>query len=195
MNVFAPLEPRAFGLVMADPPWRFSTWSDRGVTPKGAGGQYTTMTPAQICELPVRELAADDCVLWLWATNPMLRSAFSVMEAWGFDYVTAGAWVKRTRLGKLAFGTGYTLRCAHEPFLIGRRGKPRWARNVRSVVEGLTREHSRKPDEAYAAAERLAPDVTRRADLFSRESRAGWESWGFEAGKFDAREGSINVAA
>jgi len=107
------------------------------------------------------------------------------LEAWGFTFKTAGHWVKRGASGKLAFGTGYVLRSAGEPFLIGAIGKPKTTRSVRSVIEGPRREHSRKPDEAYAAAQALMPDA-KRLDLFAREHRAGWDTFGNEAEKFGA---------
>lgn len=187
-----------FDLIMADPPWSFSLRSDKGEA-KSPQAQYDCMPTEDIAQLPVAAIAADDCLLWLWATNPMLPQALDVMQAWGFRFRTAGTWVKRTRHGKTAFGTGYILRSANEPFLIGVRGRPVTSRSVRSVVEsgesvadalGITiearvREHSRKPDEAFEAARRLMPDA-RRIELFSRETRSGWASWGMEAGKFDA---------
>jgi N6-adenosine-specific RNA methylase IME4 len=172
-----------FGLIMADPPWKFATRSPKGVTRKGAGGQYEVQSLDWIKGLAVADVAAKDCLLWLWATNPMLPQAFEVMAAWGFTFKTAGHWVKRTKHGKLSFGTGYVLRCAGEPFLIGTRGSPRTSRSVRSVIEGPIREHSRKPDEAYAAAETLIPDVA-RLDMFSRQVRPNWTAWGNETDKF-----------
>lgn len=180
---FPGLRAWHYNLIMADPPWHHVTWSERGEA-KSPQAQYRCAPLDEIMRLPVRQLAWQDCVLWLWATNPMLPQAFRVLEAWGFTFCTAGHWVKRTATGKLAFGTGRVLRCAGEPFLIGTLGNPATARNVRSVIEGPVREHSRKPDEAYAAAEalRMGP----RADLFSRQSRPGWDAWGDEAGKFDA---------
>lgn len=186
-HALAPLEPGAYGLIMADPPWRFATRSAKGVTAKGAGGQYATMSRDDIAALPVGSLAAPDCLLWLWATNPMLPQAFEMLAAWGFRFVTAGTWVKRTVNNRLAFGTGYVLRCASEPFLIGARGTPRTSRSIRSAIIGPVREHSRKPDQAYRAAEQLVPDAQRRADLFSREPRTGWESWGNETDKFNGK--------
>ena len=177
-----------FGLIMADPPWRFRNWSAKGEA-KNAVAKYACMTLPQIEALPVADLAAKDCLLWLWATNPMLPQALGVMAAWGFTFKTAGHWVKRTRHGKLAFGTGYVLRCAGEPFLIGTRGKPKTTRAVRSIVEGPIREHSRKPDEAFAAAEAMMPDA-RRIELFSRQPRDGWTVWGDETARF-APAGSI----
>ena len=47
----------------------------------------------------------------------------------------------------------------------------------------VSREYSRKPEEAYPAAELLMPDA-RRLELFSRTNRPGWDHFGNEAGKF-----------
>ena len=182
---FAALRPAGgFSLIMADPPWRFLTYGPKG-RGRSAERHYPTMTLDEIAALPVATLAAPDCLLWLWATNPLLPWAFEIVEAWGFEFRTAGHWVKRLPSGRLSFGTGYILRSAGEPFLIAVRGAPRTARTVRSVIDAPPREHSRKPDEAYAAAEALMPEAT-RIELFSRESRPGWTAWGLEAGKFDA---------
>ena len=181
-----PLPAKTYELIMADPPWTFKTRSSKGVTEKGAGCQYDLMTQSDIEQMPVADIAAKDCVLWLWATNPMLPQAFSVMEAWGFQFKTAGHWVKRTKHGKLAFGTGFILRCAGEPFLIGTRGKPKTTRVVRSVVEGPIREHSRKPDEAFVEAERLMPEA-KRIELFSRQARDGWDVWGNQSDKWNKK--------
>lgn len=190
-QAFASVEemPRgAYGLIMADPPWHFKTRSAKGVTKKGAGGHYQTQSLDWVKSLPVADLAARDCILWLWATNPMLDQALEVVTSWGFTFKTAGHWSKKTKTGKQAFGTGYILRCAGEPFLIGTIGKPKTARNVRSVIEGLIRENSRKPEEAFAAAEQLLPGV-RRCELFSRQTRPGWDVMGDEIDKFHSNDG------
>jgi len=176
------LRPGAYGMIMADPPWRFELYSAKGEA-KSPQAQYDTLTLDEIAALPVAELATPDSVLWLWATAPMLRDQMAIAEAWGFEIATTGVWVKTTRRGKIAFGTGYVLRNAHEPFVIATRGSPRCARTVRSVVMGEAREHSRKPDAAFTAAEQLLPGVA-RVELFSRETRSGWATWGNEAGKF-----------
>lgn len=186
---FPGLKAWHYNLIMADPPWKWSAWSDAGMS-RAPEAEYGTMPLDTIKALPVRELAWKDCILWLWAHPSMLPQALDVIAAWGFTFTTTGVWVKRTPRGKLGFGKGHVLRNASEPFLIGTLGKPATARNVRSViespvVEGPVREHSRKPDEAYEAADalRMGP----KADLFSRQSRPGWDAWGLEAGKFDAR--------
>jgi N6-adenosine-specific RNA methylase IME4 len=181
---FGNLPPLSFDLIMVDPPWAFALRSDKGEA-KSAQAKYACMTLDEIKALPVGQLARGDAYLWLWATHPMLPQAIDVMAAWGFGFTTSGVWVKTTATGKLAFGTGYVLRSASEPFLIGKFGRPTSAKNIRTVLMAPVREHSRKPDHAYTAAEALATGATRRADLFSRETRAGWTSWGAEVGKFD----------
>jgi len=183
---FAALRPPGgFNLIMADPPWRFKVYSKETGLKKSPQNHYDCMTLDDIAVMPVETLAADDCVLWLWATNPMLPQAIDVLQRWGFEFKTAGTWSKRNpATNKPAFGTGYILRCASEPFLIGTRGNPKTSRTVRTLIEGKRREHSRKPDEAFDAAVQLMPEA-RRLELFSRQSRPGWATWGHEAAKFD----------
>lgn len=180
---FDGLAPMAYDLIMADPPWRFVTYSDKGRGAKSADAHYQTMTQEQLHALPVAMLAKPDCLLWLWATHPMIDQQIHLMRVWGFRFVTSGCWVKRTARGGLAFGTGYRLRSASEPFLLGTIGNPKTTRSIRTVIEGRVREHSRKPDEAYSAAEALMPGA-RRADLFARQRRPGWDAWGDQVDRF-----------
>ncbi len=185
MSVFTSIEDVPlfrYGLIMADPPWSFDAWSEGG-NEKNAKAQYDCMPLGEIKQLPVGHFAAPNCVLWLWATNPLLPEAIDVLRAWGFQFKTAGHWSKKTPNGKQSFGTGYILRGAGEPFLIGVNGSPKTSKNVRSVIEGVAREHSRKPEEAFEAAERLIPNVD-RLELFSRQERSGWDSFGNEIDKF-----------
>lgn len=181
---FGDMRPLSFDFIMADPPWDFRTYSIDGQG-KGPAAQYDCMPLDDIKAMPVGHLAGGNCLLWLWATHPMIRQQLEVVDAWGFTFVTSGVWIKRTKNGKLNFGTGYRLRCSSEPFFICTNGNPKTAKNIRTVVEGPIREHSRKPDEAYAIAESMYPKAVNRADLFSRQSRPGWQKWGREATKFD----------
>lgn len=182
--VFAPLERGAYSLLFIDPPWTFATYSPKGLG-KSAQKHYGCMTMADIAALPVRDLAAENCLVWLWATAPLLDQQIAILKGWGARYVSHGAWVKTTRSGGLAFGTGYSLRNCTETFLIGAFGRPKIvSRSVRSAIVAPAREHSRKPDEAYIAARQLIP-YGRAADVFSRQSREGWEAFGNEVGKLD----------
>lgn len=182
---FGELAMFGYDFIMADPPWLFKTRTAAGEA-KSPQRHYDCMSLDAIKALPVDQLARGDCLLWLWATHPMLPQALEVMAAWRCRFVTSGVWVKRTAHGKLGFGTGYRLRSASEPFLIGTFGNPLTTRSVRTVIEGPLRAHSEKPDEAYAAAERMSPAAF-RADIFSRRTRPGWDAWGFEAGALDAK--------
>jgi N6-adenosine-specific RNA methylase IME4 len=166
-----PFAPLAYDMIVADPPWSFDNYSAAGEA-KNAKAQYRCMSLDDIKGLPVGHLARGDALLMLWATNPMLDIAFDVLRSWGSRFKTAATWIKGTKGGHLAFGTGYILRGANEPILLGTIGSPKTSRSCRTVIEGLAREHSRKPDEAYEWAERLMPHA-RRVDLFSRQSRPG----------------------
>lgn len=181
---FGDLAPHSFDFIMADPAWTYRMYSEAGEA-KSPQAHYRTMSIDEIKDLPVLDLAAPDCLLWLWCVNPMIPQAVDVLGAWGFEFKTAGTWVKTTKHGKINFGTGYILRGSNEPFLIGTRGSPRTSKNVRSGFLGKIREHSRKPEEAYRAAEQLMPRAN-RLELFSRTDRPGWTVWGDEAGKYGA---------
>lgn len=207
ISEFRALRPAGgFGLIMADPPWRFDNFSEAGEG-KNPSAHYGCMDLGWIKALPVQWLAASDCLLWLWATNPMLPQAIETLEAWGFTFKTAGTWVKRSKRGKDAFGTGYVLRSSNEPFLIGTIGAPKTTRSTRSTlptydeglqsiasgggwpmgtitIEAAIRAHSQKPEECFAAAEGLMPDA-QRIEVFSRTNRPGWSAWGNETGTIE----------
>ncbi len=183
LGAFIALRPvGGFDLIMADPPWSYEMRSAKGYE-RSPDAHYDTMSIDAIKALPVEALAGPNCLLWLWAVSPMLPEALEVIRAWGFTYKTAGHWAKVGTSGKQHFGTGYILRNAGEPWLIATRGAPKTTRSVRSVILAPVREHSRKPDKAFAEAERLMPEA-RRLELFSRQSRPGWSVWGNEVGKF-----------
>lgn len=174
-----------FGLIYADPPWRFKTWTEDSIE-KTPSAHYEVMDLTDIKALPVSVIAADDCVLVMWAVAPMLPHALSVMDAWGFKFKTSGAWAKQSSTGeKWAFGTGYLLRSAAEFFLIGTKGSPKSAvRDVRNLVVAPLREHSRKPDDLRLSLERMFPEAT-KLEMFARRKVPGWIAWGNDVGKFD----------
>ncbi|MGQ3213801.1 MAG: MT-A70 family methyltransferase [Shinella sp.] len=177
------LEPHTYDFIMSDFAWTYRLRSSKGEK-KAAQAKYRVMPLQEIMELPVLDLCRDNALHWMWATNPMLDKAIEVMRAQGFEFKTAGTWLKTTKHGKIGFGTGYILRSSNEPFIIGTRGKPKTTKSVRSGFLGLAREHSRKPEEAYRAAEQLMPKA-RRVELYSRTDRPGWDHFGDETGKFE----------
>jgi N6-adenosine-specific RNA methylase IME4 len=196
---FGSLAPMSADIILADPPWAFLLRSESGQE-KSAQAQYGCMSIEDIKALPVSKLCRGDAICVMWTTWPFIASgaAVEVLPAWGFRPVSGGAWFKRTKHDKAAFGTGYVLRSACEPFLVGTLGSPLTARNVRNIIETFeednaiiapTRGHSRKPDEIYDLCERLSPRALLGAELFARQKYIGgkiaWNAWGNEVEKFD----------
>jgi len=168
-----PLPDGVHDVIYADPPWKYY-WG--GSTRGKADVHYPTMTTEEIAALPVKPCIADDAALFLWATNPILEDALTVMESWGFDYKTNIAWVKEK------MGTGFYVRSQHELLLIGIRGHigvPADEDRLPSVIHAPAERHSEKPKEVYVRIERMYPK-RRYLELFARETRPGWTSWGNE---------------
>lgn len=181
---FAGLPCRAFQVIYADPPWRFETYSDNGKD-RSADRHYDTMSVGEIKRLPVRELAAEDCFLFMWTTSPHEALGVAVMRKWGFRYSgTAFTWAKQLRIGDgWHMGMGYSTRQNTERVLLGRKGNPaRMARDVPELLVHPVMAHSRKPEEVRGRIERFAGMVP-RIELFARQRASGWVSWGNEVGK------------
>jgi N6-adenosine-specific RNA methylase IME4 len=161
-----------YAVIVIDPPWPIS--------PHGKGAPpYPTMTVDQIKALPVAARAADDCALWLWATDEFLRVAFDVLDCWGFKYRKLVVW------DKLRLGLGEPLRSRNEFCLLAVRGKPVFTRNPRTstMIREKARQHSRKPDRFYDMVDMLCPSLW-SLDWFARERRCMWEAYGIDADHF-----------
>jgi N6-adenosine-specific RNA methylase IME4 len=155
------LPNKVYGVIVADPPWRFEPYSRESGLDRSADNHYPTSGVEDIAALPVANIAAHDCVLFLWATAPCLEFALAVMKAWGFAYKSQYIWVKNR------IGTGYWSRNKHEILLVGTRGHipapapgTQWA----SVIEAPVGAHSVKPDKALEMIESYFPhlNATRR---------------------------------
>ena len=168
------------GVIYADPPWYFKTYSDKGKD-KSPERHYPCMSLSDIIRLPVGDLAKDDAVLLMWVVDPLLDQAFKVIDAWGFKYKTVGfTWAKTNRI-KMGFftGMGYWTRGNPEMCLLATRGKPkRLDKSIPQLVVDQRREHSRKPDIVYEHIEKMLPGPY--IELFARRKREGWTSWGNE---------------
>lgn len=197
---FANLPRGHYGAILADPPWRFATWNKatavqaRGSksTYKSATAHYNTMAAEEIAALPVREIAAENSVLFMWACWPMLKEAFELIDAWGFTYKTcAFDWMKAHTQqidifrddATASMGMGYWTRANSEPCLLATRGKvKRVHADVRQGIIEPRREHSRKPDCVHGRVERLVSGPY--LELFARAPRTGWDVWGNQTDKF-----------
>ena len=183
---FSHLQMFGYSIIHADPAWSFANYSEKGEG-RNANQHYDTMSVDEIAALPVGQLAAGDCALFLWVTDPLLDEGMRVLKAWGFRYATvAFTWAKRSKNDAAwHMGTGYYTRANPETCLLGIMGRmPRVSAAVRQLIVAPVREHSRKPDEVYVGIEQLFGEQ-RRVDLFSRQRRAGWDSWGNQADKFE----------
>lgn len=169
------LGEKRYGLVYADPPWRFEPYSRETGMDRAADNHYPTMDLSDIEQLNVP--AAGDCVLFLWATAPMLQEALSVMSAWGFIYKSHIVWIKNR------IGTGYWARNQHEILLIGTKGSvpaPLQGTQPASAIAAPVSAHSAKPEIFAEIIEDLFPSLP-KIELFARSARDGWDAWGAEA--------------
>lgn len=181
---FDPLVPLHYELIVIDPPWGFDLYSKEGAK-KSALAKYELMRDSDILQLPVGKLASMNCLLYCWATAPQLPLAIECVKAWGFEYKSVLMWRKTTVNGKTRMGTGYRVRSTGEMVVVGTLGNPKQTAIPQTIFDGIAREHSRKPDEFYALCDRVMPEA-RRADVFAREERLGWHSFGNELTKFNA---------
>jgi len=181
-----------YGAIYADPPWRFRTYDNAISVGRGEAPHYLSMRVDDIAALPIGDLAADDCALFLWMSWPQLLDALRVIDAWGFEYKScAFAWMK-ARIDQIEMfddakidqmGMGYWTRANSEVCLLATRGNPeRVDRGVRQAIIEPRREHSRKPDCVYGRIERLVGGPY--LELFARTRRPGWDAWGNEVERF-----------
>lgn len=183
-----------YNVILCDPPWSYND-KMRGHT-FSLDHEYPTQSLNWIASLPVQDIAAKDCALFLWATNPLLEDAFRVINAWGFKYKTvAFYWVKQTNKSNWAYNLGRWTMGSVEACLLAVRGKPkRVQRNVRQLVIAPRGRHSEKPLEVHSRIVELMGDVP-RIELFARQRVPGWDAIGNEIDGMDIRESLKLVAA
>lgn len=182
---------KKYKALVIDPPWNQGKTGKRSVRPnQGTRLDYPTMSKEELMALPVAEWAEDQSFLWLWATNskdrktkePVLRMAFDLMEAWGFNFYTLVTWNKRT--GPCPFGP-YQIVTEH--VLFGYRGKAVFDKRILGKMQTLFTEsptvHSAKPDSFYQTINQLFPGD--KLDVFARQVREGFDGWGNEYGTLD----------
>jgi len=182
---------KEFDIIYADPPWDYngklqfdksSKSADeidlsRNIFISSASFKYPTLKIDELMKMPVQKIAKDDCLLFLWATNPHLAQAISLGQAWGFEYRTvAFVW------DKMVHNPGkYTLSNC-ELCLVFKRGRipqPRGARNIQQLIHSPRRAHSMKPDEVRDAIEKMFP-TQQRIELFARRKSKTWTAWGLD---------------
>ena len=190
-----------YQIVYADPAWNYNSRMalGKGAAKSSAEDYYNVMSIDDIMALPIKEISAKDCILFIWVTMPKLNEVFKVINAWGFEYKTCGfVWVKRNKVfsdernknrnGIDDFmGQGRWVRQNAELCLIATKGKPkRISAKVRQIIYQPIQEHSQKPNEVRERIIELVGDLP-RLELFARKNHIGWDAWGDEV------EESINL--
>jgi N6-adenosine-specific RNA methylase IME4 len=189
--VYPAFPKKKFDIIYADPPWDYSGKIQfdkssknadeidlsRNIFISSASFKYPTLKIKELMAMPVHEIAKDDCLLFMWATNPHLAQAISLGRNWGFEYKTvAFVW------DKMSHNPGkYTLSNC-ELCLVFKRGRipqPRGARNIQQLIRSPRRAHSMKPDEVREAIENMFPTQD-RIELFARRLSKGWTVWGLD---------------
>jgi len=162
-----------------DLPWPWESWSQE--TGMDRAPMYPVMTLESIRELAIP--AADDCVLFLWATSPLADEAHQVLKTWGFGYKSQIIWDKEQ------IGTGFWVRVQHEVLLIGTKGKipaPAPGTQPPSVIRAKPGAHSEKPDIFAEIIEKMFPTLP-KLEMFARKQREGWTCWGNELSNGERR--------
>lgn len=175
------LPNKKYMIIYADPPWKYNDEGCQGT----ATNHYPTMNNKDICDLPIKDLADNNCVLFIWATYPKLPEVLEVIKAWGFEYKSiAFQWIKLNKSGKGEFyGLGRWTRGNTEPCLIAVKGKPkRVSKSVFQLIKSRINGHSRKPNVVRNKIIELMGDLP-RIELFARQKVMGWDCWGNETPK------------
>src|SRR3989338_11082496 len=190
-ELYPKLPNKKFDIIYADPPWDYNGKLQFDKSSKDAESidlskkifissatfKYPTLKTSELMKLPVQEIANDDCLLFMWTSNPHLVQAIELGKAWGFEYrKVAFVW------DKMNHNPGqYTLSNC-EICLVFKRGKiptPRGARNVQQLIRVPRGEHSEKPIEVLQAIEKMFPNQ-KRIELFARKEAEGWSAWGLD---------------
>ena len=197
---FGLLRVGHYGAIYADPPWAYRGYVRDGVPQTTSTQHYDTMTVEDLAKMPVHKLAAPDCALFMWGIPSHVPQAMWLAKQWGFNYSSkAFTWVKLNKRTiekkRLAgdddayfMGMGHGTRRNTEDCWLFMRGNPkRLDRGVRELIVSPLRDHSRKPDEVYGRIERLVAGPY--CELFGRNQRTGWSTFGNQKDKFNQEEG------
>ena len=142
---------------------------------------YESMSIADIFKFPIEDYAADDCLLFIWATcgkaldeTPILQHALEILEDWNFSYHCLITWHKTN-----PFSIWSPLLWATEHVIFGYRGEfPKVYGKMPNWISAPTKKHSQKPARFYQLLRGWTPAP--RIDLFARQAHEGFDGWGNE---------------
>ncbi|MDR0550904.1 MAG: hypothetical protein LBG72_02665 [Spirochaetaceae bacterium] len=197
--LFPPLPDEKYDIIYADPPWDYNGKMQfdkssackekldlsRNIFISSAEFKYPTLKTSELMQLPMSRIMKEDCLLFMWSTNPHLEQAINLGAAWGFEYKTvAFIWNK----------------CNHNPgqytlsncelclvFKHGRIPRPRGARNIQQLLSIPRTVHSEKPKEIRDNITAMFP-TQQKIELFARKLTPGWASWGLDLSQYKTDE-------
>ena len=169
-----------YKIIYADPAWNYTATSNKIPSRKKEGQSYNAMRMIDIYDFKIPE-TDKDCVLFMWATSPLLPEALYTIKCWGFEFKTiAFTWIKKNKKSTNTnfWGMGSWTRANPEYLLLATKGNPKAvSHSVHSVIESPIEEHSKKPDIIRDKIVELCGDV-KRIELFARKRCEGWDSQG-----------------
>lgn len=172
---------KKYKTIVIDPPWKYGKWgkADPAIRPNTIERPmpYQTMEIEEIKKLNIKELADENCELYLWTTQKYLPQAFNVLESWGFKYCQTLVWCKTPR-GK---GQGGVYCPTNEFLILARTGKMPEVERVDStwfLTKRPHNNHSKKPEFFQDMIEKVSDCP--RLEMFARRKREGWDVWGNE---------------
>ena len=190
-DIYPELPDKTFDIIYADPPWDYNgklqfdksgksahnTGFSKNIFISSAIFKYPTLKTSELMKFPIQQISKNDCLLFMWTSNPHLAQAIQLGETWGFEYKTvAFIW------DKMVHNPGqYTLSYC-ELCLVFKRGRiprPRGARNIKQLVRCQRGAHSQKPQQVRENIEKMFPTQD-RIELFARENSEGWSAWGLD---------------
>jgi len=190
-DLYPPLPNKKYEIIYADPPWDYGgkLQFDKSSTTKekidfsknifisSAEFKYPTLKTSELKKLHLQSICADDCLLFMWVTNPHLAQGIELGISWGFEYKTvAFVW------NKMVHNPGKYTMSYCELCLVFKRGKipsPRGARNIKQLVNSPRGAHSEKPGEIRSGIEQMFP-TQKKIELFARARFTGWDIWGLD---------------
>ncbi len=189
--LYPDLPTQKYDIIYADPPWDYGgkmqfdksskkaeemDW-DKSIFISSANFKYPTVKTKELKKIPLLEIANDDCLLFMWVTNPHMAQGIELGKAWGFEYKTvAFIW------DKMVHNPGQYTMSYCELCLVFKRGRiprPRGTRNEKQLVRSPRGAHSVKPAEIRKAIERMFPEQ-KKIELFARQKPKNWDVWGLD---------------
>jgi N6-adenosine-specific RNA methylase IME4 len=169
---------KKYNTIVLDPPWNISSkGKDKDRPNRKRKLDYITMSIDEIKSIPLDQVANIGCHVYCWTTNKFLKEAFDVFESWNVNYHLTLVWTKPNGIMPC-----YGYKFATEFCLFGFYGKPMQKFQSMAKLNWFEnpsiKPHSTKPQKFFSLVDEMSPSP--KVELFARQKRQGWSSWGNE---------------